>query len=196
LANLYLFLGAPEKIEQELKKCLEISAFNWEGYHRLSQLYWSQKEHQKAIQWLKQGLQLLPDNLNLIIDLADHYKAIQDYATAQQFYQSALELNSSITPVVAQFLNMQTHIEAQQRRKASPQPHPSTQRPDPQALLEALLNSEDLVAAIEMHRSEMDLNFIKVIEENRQAALTEGFQELAEGLEALIEYIGVVPGYE
>ena len=74
------------------------------------------------------------------------------------------------------------------------QPVTSTQQnggvqPATEATLDQLLSSEDLLKALEENQEKLDADLLHLVHSNMSAARDLGEQELAEGLEALADYI-------
>lgn len=69
---------------------------------------------------------------------------------------------------------------------ARPTPAAPVAAPTPEAVLDALLDADDIIAAIEAHRADITPELLALVRATEQAAAERGEAELAEGLAALV----------
>ena len=87
--------------------------------------------------------------------------------------------------------SLRARLETQPVRAAQPArlPRSTSAVADPQATLEELLDSEDIVEAIAAHQAELTPELLALVRASADAATAQGDADLADGLLALLDAI-------
>lgn len=86
LGDLYIKTGKESSAEESFKKALQASSDLKETYHLIASTYLLNREHEKAIQTYKSGIEKLGNQPILLNGLAGLYELSGDYAIAIEYY--------------------------------------------------------------------------------------------------------------
>ena len=130
---------------------------------------------------------------NTLLDAADLLlKAEAPRAATQTLAQAeALGAQQGRTDMAERIAPLRARLETQPVRAAQPArlPRSTSAVADPQATLEELLDSEDIVEAIAAHQAELTPELLALVRASADAATAQGDADLADGLLALLDAI-------
>lgn len=170
-----------------------------EGLIGYAQILAAQGKHAEAAEYFTRALQLAPEYWDARLRLVDEWLA------ADQPSEAARELS-----IIKEAFPLDPAVEERNKRLAAfkvkagqttPKPRTkqaiglirqSTQLRKAEELLTALLAAQDLPAALEARRDELDADLLDVVRQNAETARSGGEKELAEGLDNLAAYIAEV----
>jgi len=89
-----------DKAEDCLKKAIEASPATVDAYNLLSHVYNDQHQYHDSMVLLERGLSIVPNNLTLLLQLANTYSAINRIQEALEIYQKLYDKESGSRAVV------------------------------------------------------------------------------------------------
>jgi len=149
----------------------------------LARLLAFEGEHAQAVECLQRGVALEPMDWNARLLLADEFIAVKQVEQAAAVLEKMLEVMPNFAPALERKARLAAHIR-QPVTVEEVKPTPSAAE-----TLTALLEAEDLQAALQEHEAEFNQPLLDLIAENVSAAGADRQGELVEGLEALAAYI-------
>jgi len=189
--------GRWQEAERALRAWLDEEAESFEALRLRAHLLVAQGEWVEGLRLYERLLPLGQERLDFLAEYLEHCLRLGNRKTALKVVERLLLLPASeewqrcvdeLASRWPEFLPLQALAIPRDERAERAAAQPPVSRAALR-LLETLLEAEDVLAALEAHRHELNMEVLHLVRANAQAARLDGDQELAEGLEALGMFI-------
>ena len=107
MASVYEAMDQPDKALQFLEKVLQINPESAEAYNQMGQIYGKHKNDvNKAVYYLGKALQIKPNDVSTLINIAIASSLAQQYQKAENYYNKALQNNPTASQEKQIYHNM------------------------------------------------------------------------------------------